>query len=103
MYEEQEPCSAIYHPSSLYFTERLDKIGNRVSEELARQGFTSDQVKLARMLHMRFNGSDTALMISEPADGDFEQEFYRVYKHEFGFLLESKVIVDDFKVSLTRF
>ncbi|AFR94607.2 5-oxoprolinase [Cryptococcus neoformans C23] len=98
VYEEQEPCSAIYHPSSLYFTERLDKIGNRVSEELARQGFTSDQVKLARMLHMRFDGSDTALMISEPADGDFEQEFYRVYKHEFGFLLESKVIVDDFKV-----
>ena len=29
---------------------------------------------------------------------NFEEEFYRAYKHEFGFLLESKVVVDDFKV-----
>lgn len=57
-----------------------------------------------RMLNMRFDGTDTALMVlPTPADGDgaedFAAAFRRVYKAEFGFLLESKaVIVDDVKV-----
>lgn len=54
---------------------------------------------------MRFEGTDTALMVlpsKEDGDGqeDFEAAFKRVYKSEFGFLLETKTItVDDVKVS----
>jgi N-methylhydantoinase A/oxoprolinase/acetone carboxylase beta subunit len=56
------------------------------------------------MLNMRFEGTDTALMVLPNAgDGDgeedFEAAFKRVYKSEFGFLLETKsIIVDDIKV-----
>jgi 5-oxoprolinase (ATP-hydrolysing) len=56
------------------------------------------------MLNMRFEGTDTALMVLPAAgDGDgaedFEAAFRRVYKAEFGFLLETKtIIVDDVKV-----
>ena len=53
---------------------------------------------------MRFEGTDTALMVlphAEDGDGneDFESAFKRVYKAEFGFLLEKSVIVDDIKVN----
>ena len=57
-----------------------------------------------RMLNMRFDGTDTALMVlPHPEDGDgnedFEAAFKRVYKAEFGFLLDTKsIIVDDVKV-----
>lgn len=57
------------------------------------------------MLNMRFEGTDTALMvlpIGKDGDGkeDFEAAFKRVYKAEFGFLLETKtIIVDDIKVT----
>jgi len=63
---------------------------------------------------MRWEGTDTALMVlggEKTADGgkggerenhskeDFEAEFKRVYKEQFGFLLEGKkIIVDDIKV-----
>lgn len=59
---------------------------------------------------MRFEGTDTALMVlpnereggggNTGKDGeDFETAFKRVYKAEFGFLLETKsVVVDDIKV-----
>lgn len=56
------------------------------------------------MLNMRFEGTDTALMVlPNEKDGngkeDFEAAFKRVYKSEFGFLLETKsIIVDDIKV-----
>ena len=61
------------------------------------------------MLNMRFEGTDTALMVLPlPSDGDgeedFEAAFRRVYKAEFGFLLETKtVIVDDVKVAFSFF
>ena len=73
-------------------------------EELRRQGFEDARVHTERMLNMRFEGTDTALMVlPAPGDGDgaedFDAAFRRVYKAEFGFLLDAKaVIVDDVKV-----
>lgn len=48
---------------------------------------------------MRYDGSDTALMISDEGSGDYEKEFKRAYKEEFGFLLSKNIVVDDVKVS----
>lgn len=78
---------------------------NHVRAELARQGFEGDRVQVERMLNMRFEGTDTALMVlpglnDGGGDEDFEAAFKKVYRAEFGFLLETKgIIVDDIKVS----
>jgi 5-oxoprolinase (ATP-hydrolysing) len=64
VYEQQEPSSSLYNDSTLTALHaRLDVLQTRVADELLRQGFTRNQVKLERMLHMRFNGSDTSLMM----------------------------------------
>ena len=75
-----------------------------VRSELHKQGFEEHRIHVERMLNMRFEGTDTALMVlphAEDGDGneDFESAFKRVYKAEFGFLLEKSVIVDDIKVN----
>ena len=106
MYERQEPSSTFYtvqNKSSL--TSRLDKLEGDVRGELRRQGFEERRIHVERALNMRFEGTDTALMVlPEAKDGDgkedFEAAFKRVYMAEFGFLLETKTItVDDIKVS----
>lgn len=103
-FELQEPSSAFYSSSTRAdLLARLDKLASDVRKELARQGFEGDRVVVERMLNMRFEGTDTALMVLPNAeDGDrqedFEAAFKRVYKSEFGFLLETKmIIVDDVK------
>lgn len=64
MYEQQEPSSALYSEITVpALHARLDVLQDRVSSELLRQGFSPIQVYLERMLHMRFNGSDTSLMM----------------------------------------
>lgn len=99
VYEQQEPNAAVYGPDTLpELNSRLDGLAKRVSIELERQGFEAKQVNLERMLHMRFDGSDTSLMISEPENKDWEEAFKVAYKTEFGFLLESQIVVDDVKV-----
>ena len=54
---------------------------------------------------MRFDGTDTALMVvsslgqGKEKEEDFESAFKKEYKTQFGFLLDTKhIIVDDIKV-----
>jgi len=105
VYEVQEPCSTFYtSQNKAYLIKRLDKLTNNVKVELRKQGFEGKRVHFERMLNMRFEGTDTALMVvttEQDGDGqeDFEAAFKRVYKSEFGFLLDTKsIIVDDIKV-----
>ncbi|KAK7020759.1 hypothetical protein VNI00_017578, partial [Paramarasmius palmivorus] len=104
----------IQAPSSTFYTannkpeliSRLDKLEAEVREELRKQGFEGTRVRVERMLNMRFEGTDTALMVLPEGDEkvgeegeDFLKAFRRTYKNEFGFLLEGKtIVVDDIKV-----
>ncbi len=85
-------------------------MSKEVYEELKKQGFEEKRIILERMLNMRFEGTDTALMVlptkddGDGSEADFEAAFKRVYKAEFGFLLDTKrIIVDDIKVGFSIF
>lgn len=70
-----------------------------MEKELDHQGFPKERIHLVRRLNMRFDGTDTALLSSSSgSDTDFEKEFKTAYQQEFGFLLQSRVMVDDINV-----
>ncbi|KAH9994653.1 Hydantoinase/oxoprolinase-domain-containing protein [Russula vinacea] len=102
VHEIQEPASTFYtaeNESTLF--SRLDTLTDATRNELEKQGFAPERIRIERMLNMRFNGTDTALMVlPEPGEGeDYLSAFRRAYKAEFGFLLdEARVVVDDIKV-----
>jgi 5-oxoprolinase (ATP-hydrolysing) len=105
VYERQQPASAALSATTRgELSARLDALEDEVRAELARQGFEPERVAVERALNMRFDGTDTALMVvPAPGDGDgaedFGAAFRREYKAEFGFVLEGKaVVVDDVKV-----
>ncbi|KAH7333962.1 5-oxoprolinase [Rhizoctonia solani] len=101
-YERQEPSSENWSEESKpRLLARLDVLTEEVRSSLEKQGFKGDRVRVERLLNMRFDGTDTSLMVLEPEDGshDFEGTFKHAYKQEFGFLLETKnIIIDDIKV-----
>ncbi|WWC86389.1 uncharacterized protein L201_001265 [Kwoniella dendrophila CBS 6074] len=101
VYELQEPASDTYSSTSQSaLFGRLDDLSKKVTKVLKDSGFPDSNVQLERLLNMRFDGSDTALMVLETDNGkgDYEEEFKRAYKEEFGFLLNKNIIVDDVKV-----
>jgi len=103
VYEIQEPASTFYTAENVpILSSRLDVLTDATRKELGRQGFGPEHVRVERMLNMRFNGTDTALMVLPDAGesaGDYLGAFRRAYKAEFGFLLdEARVVVDDIKV-----
>lgn len=97
----QEPSSAPFNDATRgQFLARLDALAQTVRAELEKQGFAGPRVTLERMLNMRFDGTDTALMIL-PRDehDDYGAAFARAHKEQFGFVLaHARVLVDDLVV-----
>ena len=98
--ERRQPASVIYKKDTHGgLMERLDALQAEAEAELRSQGFAADRISTVRYLNLRYNGTDTAMMIPEPVDGDFEAAFKSAYRREFGFdLVGREIRVDDLRV-----
>lgn len=98
VHEAQEPFAAEYHSSKASIADRLHALQQRSVSHLSGQGFTAQQLRHETFLNMRYEGSDTSLMILEPKDGDFSKAFIERHHREFSFTLDRPVLVDDVRV-----
>ncbi|KAL4975142.1 Hydantoinase B/oxoprolinase-domain-containing protein [Aspergillus desertorum] len=97
--ESQEPLSTQYESSKAELDKKLSEMTDAAVEDMKEQGFSPDQVRHERYLNLRYDGSDTSLMILEPEDGsDFIEQFRERHRREFGFNSDRPVLVDDIRV-----
>ncbi|KAI9502871.1 Hydantoinase/oxoprolinase-domain-containing protein [Coemansia spiralis] len=91
VHEEQEPAADICSENTLQsLLSRLDKLTASCHEHLNGQGFSDFQIKTERFLNMRYDGTDTAIMVPETAGGS------SMHLQEFGFVHHDRdIIVDD--------
>lgn len=109
VHEAQEPCSLPYAPETfVQLDQRLSRLEEQCVEALRTQGFPRSQVSTESFLHLRYQGTDCALMVSahqhlatarSPRAGDFGAAFVERYMREFGFVIpERPVVVDNVRV-----
>lgn len=108
VHEAQEPCGLTFCESNIEtISALLNKLSNDCITQLGMQGFQKENIVLEPYLHLRYNGTDCALMISPenegkhdvPKYGNFISAFLKRYQKEFGFILENRtIIVDDVRV-----
>ena len=98
--EKQQPAAAILNSESLpALQEKLVHIQNETIEELCKQGLNPSDIKSRHYLNLRYQGTDTAIMVERPEDDDFAERFQRLYRREFGFELTGRdIVVDDIRV-----
>ena len=131
--EKQEPSALVLpenkEDNSLnYLLKNLNKLAAEAKTELLAQGYKSEQIEIKRYLNLRYQGTDTALMIPEPDSTskydtgitncelgisesspelqknaekfpDYVSAFRETYLREFGFDLTGReIIVDDLRV-----
>lgn len=96
--EKQEPASFMLNSDSVNdATGRLDMLSDSAVREMKRRGYARIEVK--RYLHLRYQGTDTALMVQEPVNGDYTNELRTVHSREFGFDFSDRdICVDDLRV-----
>ncbi|XP_003760578.2 5-oxoprolinase isoform X1 [Sarcophilus harrisii] len=109
VHEAQEPCSLLYTPETFpQIDQRLSRLDEQCVEALQAQGFPRSQIYTERFLHLRYQGTDCAIMVSarrhpptshSPREGDFGAAFTERYLQEFGFIIPDRpVLVDDVRV-----
>lgn len=98
--EKQDPEAAIYGTeASARIQERFEAMAKKATEDLGSQGIPAQRVLHEYFLNMRYRGSDTALMIQQPDDGDFSRAFGDRHQGEFGFGQPDRdILVDDIRV-----
>ncbi|XP_066600617.1 5-oxoprolinase [Prorops nasuta] len=105
----QEPSAEIYQNESFARLDaRLDALKTKVKAKLSEQGFESSRIHTEAFLHLRYQGTDCALMCTAkkplnssecPRHGDFLATFCERYETEFGFTMaDRKIFVDDVRV-----
>uniref|UniRef100_A0A8C5C157 5-oxoprolinase, ATP-hydrolysing n=1 Tax=Gadus morhua TaxID=8049 RepID=A0A8C5C157_GADMO len=106
--EVQEPCSLQYSQASYKeLDRRVDELTRRCRDTLGARSF-SRSINMEVFLHLRYQGTDCALMVSADGypgnaqscrSGDFRSGFTKRYLKEFGFTIPDRAImVDDIRV-----
>ncbi len=129
--ERQEPAALVYDADTKStLSARLNSLNTVATNALLQQGYPQSQIESKRFLNLRYQGTDTALMIPEPESltynaeltncglgfansspelqssagsfPDYGQAFREIYRREFGFeLVNRDILVDDVRVRVT--
>uniref|UniRef100_A0A3Q2NV52 5-oxoprolinase, ATP-hydrolysing n=1 Tax=Fundulus heteroclitus TaxID=8078 RepID=A0A3Q2NV52_FUNHE len=107
--EVQEPCSLKYEQQC--FSEldrRMEQLCGRCRDTLCARGFSRSEITTEVFLHLRYEGTDCALMVTADGypghalscrAGDFRSAFTKRYLKEFGFTIPDRpIMVDDIRV-----
>ena len=73
--------------------ERLAVLGQGVTGELLRQGVARERIELVRRVHLRYEGTDSAIIVLFDEPGNMKAQFETAYKKRFSFLMPSKALV----------
>ncbi|KAJ5123783.1 Hydantoinase B/oxoprolinase-domain-containing protein [Penicillium atrosanguineum] len=96
--EAQEPIATQYVGSEQLISTKLQSLVDQSTMQLRTQSFADEQLRHELFLNMRYEGSDTSLMILKPEDGDFASAFVQRHQREFNFILERPILIDDVRV-----
>ncbi|KAL5343568.1 putative 5-oxoprolinase [Aspergillus crustosus] len=97
--ESVEPYVGAFNPSILpVIISRFNAMKDKVRDDLQAQGAIAESIRFDESLSLRYQGTDTNLVISKPVDEDYGEAFRKTHKREFAFTLERPVIVDSIQV-----
>ena len=103
--EAQVPYSAVYGQETVVEASRREAILlKQVKQKLQEQGFGEESIKTETYLNLRYEGTDTSIMVKKQksADGiryDFDVEFVKLFQQEYGFKLQQRnILICDVRV-----
>ncbi|RZT97928.1 hydantoinase B/oxoprolinase family protein [Rivibacter subsaxonicus] len=72
---------------------RLDALAEAACEELRAQGVAADRIELRRRLHLRYAGTDTALVVDAANAEGARAAFEAAYRRRYAFLMPGRALL----------
>ncbi|MGH8501995.1 MAG: hydantoinase B/oxoprolinase family protein [Gammaproteobacteria bacterium] len=73
--------------------QRLDSLTAQAQAELRRQGVNGGEVQLHRRVHVRYDGTDAALVVPFDGAAEIQAAFEDAYRQRFGFLMKARALI----------
>jgi 5-oxoprolinase (ATP-hydrolysing) len=73
--------------------EALDALAAEARDELLRQGVTAAKVRLLRRVHLKYEGTDSALIVPSGELPEMVRAFEAAYRKQFSFLMPGKPLI----------
>jgi 5-oxoprolinase (ATP-hydrolysing) len=73
--------------------QRLEALAAQADAALRRQGVSGGQVVLHRRVHLRYEGTDLALVVPFGSVPDMQADFEAAYRQRFAFLMKERALV----------
>jgi 5-oxoprolinase (ATP-hydrolysing) len=92
----------MYGSESMFEVSKRSKVlTEQVRQQLRLQGFKDENIHTNLYLNLRYEGTDTAMMIMTPQDGsnNYAGEFVKQFHQEYGFELQKRnILISDVRV-----
>ena len=72
---------------------RLDTLATAAADELRAQGVHDARIEVLRRVHLRYEGTDSALLVDFDTQPAMQAAFEAAYKRRFSFLMPSRALV----------
>jgi len=79
--------------SSEVLADHLDALAAAVAGQLEEQGVEAERISLVRRVHLRYEGTDSAIIVLFADAGAMQQQFEAAYKKRFSFLMPSRGLI----------
>ena len=73
--------------------DKLAQLGQGVTGELVKQRVAQERIELVRRVHLRYEGTDSAIIVLFDEPASMKAQFETAYKKRFSFLMPSKALV----------
>jgi 5-oxoprolinase (ATP-hydrolysing) len=73
--------------------ETLETLAAEVRSELATQGVAPDQIQVLQKSHLRYEGTDSALIVTFGSSDAMRAEFEQAYQQRYGFVMSHKTLI----------
>ncbi|OJJ00711.1 hypothetical protein ASPVEDRAFT_61339 [Aspergillus versicolor CBS 583.65] len=100
VHEAQEPASGVFTAEVMQsVNNRIKALKDKVSTALTTDGIDESEISHEVYLHLRYQGTDNALMVLQPDNGDFIAEFVKEHHREFSFTFPGRsILIEDIRV-----
>ena len=75
------------------FEATLDRLASQAAADLARQGVAADRIEVRRRVHLRYEGTDSALVVGAGDEAALRAAFEAAYRQRFAFLMDGRRLV----------
>jgi 5-oxoprolinase (ATP-hydrolysing) len=90
---EEAVEAALQDGNRRFLDETLGRLARSATDDLVRQGVPPERVRIIRRVHIKYDGTDSSLIVAFGTNAEMVQGFETAYRKRYSFLMPNRALV----------